>query len=203
MDPQKTVNDPPLKNAPSAAQAGFYVGNHMTVPKTIVFTIVLFFVSFLASGFGILTLWISVVIAAVGFLLIFPTLFENHWYIANDKITVTTYSPKLLKKFTQVSGLAHASAVDQVPTSAITTLELAYYTRFRPSPVDIIPDRLVLILHTSDRSFPLEVTQNTQRFLPQLVVFAEKNHLQIDDPDDIITLSSEGRSLYEHFHPGA
>lgn len=193
----------PQKNAPVAAQAGFYVGNHMTVLKTVVFTIILFFVSFLASGFGILTLWISIVIAAIGFLLIFPTLFEDHWYIANDKITVTAYSPKLPKKFTQVSGLAHASAVDQVPISSITAIELAYYTRFRPSPVDILPDRLVLILHTTDRSFPLEVTQNTQRFLPQLVAFAEKNRLPIDDPDDIITLSNEGRSLYEHFHPGA
>lgn len=175
----------------------FVVGRRFSWSQVLLAITVWTLFSLFVTGFGYQPWWLFTVIQAWGIVMVIPLVFKDYWVIELDGISVTKFSSNPLKKLLQ---LVNHQPLERIMYADIKVATLCYHAKNPTSPFDFWRDTLTLHLENGSQQIDLPVEVSSGRFLPQLMAFLSRQHVQVNDSQRVIeTLLSKG-NLYESYH---
>lgn len=175
----------------------FVVGRCFSWPKALIALSVWTLFNLIFTGFGYQPWWLFAIILVWGILMVVPLAFKDYWVIERDGICVTRFSPNPVKKWQQlVFGQPH----EQMTYAEIHIATLYYHAKEPTSPFDFWRDTLTLQIEADTRQLELPIEISSGRFLPQLMSFLSRQHVQVNDPQHVIEALLLKGNLYETFH---
>ncbi|WP_241153391.1 XRE family transcriptional regulator [Enterococcus mediterraneensis] len=176
----------------------FLVGKKFTVKKGLLLFVIWVFISLFLTGFGVQPFGVLVLVLLVGLLMVFPTVFTDYWVIHKDYLEICQYSQNSLKKCLEL--LKRTGRHEQIPYSAIKTIEIVYTKKERLSPFDFNPDFLYLRIILSQTTIKLDLASSPRAYLPQFCGFLVRNGVEVIDQQEIVSLLVADQYLYDAFH---
>lgn len=176
----------------------FTVGHRVSWKRLVIFVLVWTLFSLFVTGFGYQPWWLFAVIMLWGLVVVLPIIFDSYWTIERTHISATILSGRFFEKFSQL--LKH-DMKEKVNYSDITLITIRYIAKVETSPWDFWRDELVLDLVTNaNTTIRLPVSVPASTFLPQLIMFLQRQHIDVEDPQGIVDKLLLGENLHDKFH---
>lgn len=184
----------------SVFEDGFQVGNKPGLKRVILTIGFIILASLFLTGFGYQPLWLFILILVVGLVLTFPVCFDSYWTIHPTMIEIGNFSQNDLVKLMQLLKIKPVHII-VIKHQEIDSLEINYHAKKRFGPFDITADQLTIDCHLKDgRQYNLNVSRELEQFLPDFEKVLNESHLELHDPQEVLSAIKNGENLYEHFN---
>ncbi|WP_164508184.1 helix-turn-helix domain-containing protein [Lapidilactobacillus wuchangensis] len=167
-------------------------------PKFIGFAIIWTLISLFLTGFGYQPWWLFALVLIVGLIFVLPVVFQDYWQIDRTGLRVTHYQGG---SWQRIAALWRRTPQQLLSYAEMTQVKLSYQLRQQQSPWDFWPDPVIMQVTLEDgQQVSLNLSGSLQDYLPRLVMFLSRQHIQVIDEQHLVDKLLMGQDLYQSFH---
>lgn len=173
-------------------------GRPIAWPKFISFAVIWLLVSLFLTGFGYQPWWLFMVVLVVGLIFVLPVVFQDYWQIDRTGLRITHYQGR---SWQRLAALWRRTPQQLLAYTDMAQVKISYQPRQQRSPWDFWPDPVIMQVTLKDgQQFSLNLSGTLPDYLPRLVMFLSRQHVQVIDEQQLVDKLLLGQDLYEEFH---